>query len=304
MMNMVTSTVLLSLIATALFGVTVVEGAAGKFVDVSVTLRGKKYDVPHVSTVSEVQSSVEELSGLAASKQGVLFGGQKLRPADVLEDVGIEDGSVINIVPSSKKKKTTSSSSSSGSSASKVANVSSSSSSSGGSSTATDPMSMMDDMLKSAGVDTQQLQDMLQGMGGADGKPPDMMQTMEMMQKMMSSPMFKDFMNDPARLEQGRQMILGNPMMKSMMASLPGFDEIINDREKWRETMVAAASMYQNMGPDMMKAMASMSGGMMDGLNMPGMPSMPGSSGGGGGFGLPDVTPAFAGLDELSEGED
>lgn len=263
----------------------------------SVTLRGKKYSVNNVSTVSEIQKNVEALSGLTASKQGVLFQGQKLQPPDVLEDVGIEDGSVINIVPTSgssgtKKKKK--------SAATTVSNNGSSSTDSETSSTSTNPM---EEMLKSAGIDTAQFKDMLDSMPGSGGSPTgnaekDMVQSMEMLQKMMSSPMFQQFMNDPERLEQSRQMILQNPLMKSMMASLPGFDDILNDKEKWRETMVAAANMYQSMGSEMMEAMAKSSSSMMNGAGMGNMMNP--------GFGLPDMGQpgAFAGLDELSEGDD
>ena len=36
---------------------------------------------------------------------------------------------------------------------------------------------------------------------------------------------------------------------------MPGMDEILNDPVKWRQTMIAAAEMYKNMGSDLMKAM-------------------------------------------------
>jgi len=266
--------VLTALSSALLLLPSVVDGAA-RFVDVQVTLRGKKYEVNNVEKVSDIQKNVEELAGLEVAKQGVLFGGKKLKSTDVLEDLGIENGSVINIVPSTstsgKKKATTVSDSSDPLSA------------------ASGLMEGMEEMMQQAGIDKDEIEAML----GPNGQP-DMLKSMEMMQKMMSSPFFKDFIEDPERLEQSRQMILQNPMMKAMMASLPGFDEIINDKEKWRETMLAAVSMYQNMGSDMMQAMADMSG-------MGGMGGMPGM----GAFGMPDGpgAGAFAGLDELSEGE-
>ena len=291
-------------IVSSLAAISVVEGAA-RFLNVQVTLRGKKYDVSNVETVSDIQKNIEELSGLSSSKQGVLFGGKKLKSTDVLEDVGIEDGSMINIVPttgSTKKKSTSSTSKSTSSTSSSSSSSSVAATSELGATPASSMESMMDgleEMLKSAGIDKDKMQDML----GPDGKP-DMMKSMEMMQKLMNSPAFKDFIEDPDKLEQSRQMILQNPMMKGMLASLPGFGEIINDKEKWRETMLAAVSMYQNMGTDMMKAMASMSGmGGMGGMG--GLGGMGGMGGMGGFGGLPDgaAAGAFAGLDELSEGE-
>jgi len=255
---------------------------AGKPLTVNAVLRGKKYSVSNVSTVSELQKCVEEQAGLEAAKQGVLFGGRKLKPKDILEDVGVEEGSVINIVPSSGKKSKTSSSRSS------VVNVDGGNkeeaSSSGGE-------NIMQDMLKKAGVDGSQIDELLKSMPGGDGEMPNLQESMGMMQDMMNSPLFKEYMEDPEKLEQSRQMILSNPMMKSMMAGMPGFDEILSDPVKWRETMMAAADMYKSMGSDLM--------------NMPGLDGMggPGAFGlGGDAFGLGGSSSNA--LDELSEGED
>mmetsp|Transcript_18601 Transcript_18601/g.26257 ORF Transcript_18601/g.26257 Transcript_18601/m.26257 type:complete len:106 (+) Transcript_18601:162-479(+) len=105
------------------------------------------------------------------------------------------------------------------------------------------------------------------------------------MSDMMKSPMFQEYMSDPEKLEQSRQMILQNPMLKSMMGGMPGMEELLNNPDAWREAMQAAANMYQNMDPnDLMKAMNGMGG-------------MPG----GGMFG--EDSTATAALDELSEGE-
>merc|ERR1712154_760343 len=74
-----------------------------------------------------------------------------------------------------------------------------------------------------------------------------MQQSMEMMQEMLKSPLFDEYLNSPEKMEQSRQMILTNPLMKNMMSSLPGFDDILQDKHKFRETMIAAAQMYKNM---------------------------------------------------------
>lgn len=236
---------------------------AGSPLSVQVILQGKKYTIPNVSTVSELQSTLESQSGVSSSSQGkVLFGGKKLKSGDVLDEVGVEDGSVINIVPSKGGKKA----------------AAGAAGGMGG---------MMEDMMKQAGVDPTQMDEMMKQMGG---EMPSMEESMEAMQEMMNSPMFQEYMGDPEKLEQSRQMILNNPMMKGMMASMPGFDEILQDPVKWRETMVAAANMYKNLGSDLSKLME---GGDMGGL------------GGLGGFGgLPGMNMGNAALDELSEGED
>jgi len=229
--------------------------------NVQVVLRGKKYDVDSVSTVKELQTTVEDQSGISSTKQGrVLFGGRKLKSLDNLEDAGVEDGSVINIVPgkSGGAKKTSASSS---------ATVPADAGGAG---------NMMESMLKRAGVDPTQMEELMKSMPGG-GDMPDMKESMDMMQSMMSSPIFQEYMSDPEKLEQSRQMILTNPMMKGMMAGMPGMDEILNDPVKWRETMLAAADMYKNMGSDLTKLMEGMEDSS---INSP------------------------TALDELSEGED
>jgi actin-related protein len=253
-----------------------------KPLSVSVVLSGKKYSVKNVNTVSELQSSLESQSGVSSSKQKVLFGGKKLKPVDVLEDVGVEDGSVINVVSSKKnagdkkKKGTVAAGSDAGAAAGGA-----------GAGGAPDMDQMMKDMMAQAGVDPAAMDEMMQQMGGS---MPSMEESMEAMQEMMNSPMFQEYMENPEKLEESRQMILNNPMMKGMMASMPGFDEILNDPIKWRETMIAAASMYKNLGSDLSK--------LMEGGDMGGFGGMPGMGGFGG---LPGMD--TAGLDDLSEGE-
>ena len=213
--------------------------------------------------------------------------------------MGVEDGSVINIVPSKggDKKKASSSSIAKKSSAGNGGSGESAASSGEG--------NMIESMLKQAGIDSSQLDELMKSMpgGGAGGEMPSMQESMEMMQEMMNSPMFQEYMNDPEKLEQSRQMILNNPMMKGMMASMPGFDEILNDPIKWRETMVAAANMYKGMGKDLMNAMANNPGGMGGMGGMGGFGGAPGAFGLGGSMG-DDAAESPTALDELSEGED
>ena len=77
-----------------------------------MTLRGKKYDVSDVTTVAELQERISEASGVDPSQQGrVLFDGQRLDSKAILSDVGVTEGSQLNLVPGSKKKKSSSSSS-------------------------------------------------------------------------------------------------------------------------------------------------------------------------------------------------
>ena len=194
--------------------------------NVQVTLRGKKYDVSDVTTVAELQERISEASGVDPSQQGrVLFDGQRLDSKAILSDVGVTEGSQLNLVPGSKKKKSSSSSSSSGAAA--AAAPAAASADSAADAASMDPAKLAKDMLESAGIDPSQMEEMAKSMGlgggeGGAGGMPDMKESLDMMTKMTKSDVFQDYMKDPERLEESRQMILNNPMMKSMMGSMPG----------------------------------------------------------------------------------
>jgi len=262
---------------------------AGKPINVQVTLRGKKYSIPNVSTVSQLQENVENVTGLSATKQSLLYNGQKLKPEEnegELEAYGVVDGSVINVVPASSKKKSSNGAASLAAATADGETSNASGSGGGGMFGGIDVEKLMSD----AGIDKAKLQEMMKDMPG-DGKMPDLGQSMSMMKDLMNNPMLQEMLTDPERLEQSRQMILNNPMMKSMMAEVPGFSEILEDKEKWRESMVAAAEMYKNMDPAMMEQMLQgMAGGFDAGMNSVIPPS--------------DDSTSNLALDELSEGDE
>lgn len=225
--------------------------------DLQVTLRGKQYVLPQdVKTVPELQVAVSAASGLVQSDieaQSILYQGKRLEPNAVLGDVGVTNGASLSMVPASsttdkkKKKKQT-------------AAVSSSSSDTSSDSNSMD--AMMKDYLAKSGIDPAQVDEMMKNMGGPGGQQ-SMQEAMQAMSNMMQSPIFKEFMTDPEKLEQSRQMILSNPMLKGMMAGMPGMEELLNDKDAWREAMMAAASLYQNMDQDeLMKGiMSGLTGG-------------------------------------------
>ncbi|VEU35160.1 unnamed protein product [Pseudo-nitzschia multistriata] len=264
--------------------------------NVHVTLKGKKYQIDDVTTLAELQERLEEHSGIPPSKQGkILHNGKRLSESDDgLSEAGVQEGDQLNCVPakkSSSKKKSASTTSAPDSSASP---------SEGGS--ADSLADMMKGLEGSMGGGAGGLDDMMSklmsgGMGGGAGGMPDMAESMKMMKELTDSPMFAEYMNDPAKLEESRQMILNNPMMKAMMASMPGMSEILEDKDAWAQTMMAAAGIMKSMDPeDMMKMMEA--GGAPGGGMPPGM-GMPGGMGGG----LFDGGASSA-LDELSEDDE
>ena len=167
---------------------------------------------------------MKEASG-NSKEHHVLFGGKRLSPSTDLTEAGVEDGSQLNMVPvlSSKAKKEKSKSAVVPDGIETTTTPAESTS---------DTANAMKDYLKKSGVDTEKLDELLKGMGGgagAGGGMPSMNESFEQMTSLMNSPMFQEYMNNPEMLEQARQMILNNPMLKGMMTGMPGMAELLDD---------------------------------------------------------------------------
>lgn len=286
---------LLSTLLVLKYTILVIASSGHSPYTVHTTLRGKKYTLSNVSTVKEVQQSLQEQSG-EPSNIILLFGGQKLKSNDVLEEIGVEDGSIMNAIPastSSKKKKKSSSSSTVSSSMNEASGGESSTSSSSSSSA----MPNMEELMKQSGLDPNLMQSLFSQAGGDGDGAPNLEQSMKMMQEMIQTPFFQEFLNDPNKMEESRQLLLQNPMMKSMIESIPFMTDIIGDKDKFRETMVSAAQMYKDMGDGDGSAMAEAMQRMNGLFGSDGMPGLDMN-------GLMDKNIENLALDELSEGED
>jgi hypothetical protein len=221
-----------------------------------------------------------------------LFNGKRLTgDADSLSEAGVTEGDKLNCVPSKKSSSTKKSSSKTKATATPAASADTASAAGASS----DPMAEMMKGLTGAGGLDEMVKNMMSGAGGGAGGPaPDMAESMKMMKDLTNSPIFEEFLNNPDKLEESRQMILSNPMMKAMMASMPGMEDLLNDKDAWAQTMTAAAGLMKQMDPeDMMK--------MMEAQGMGGAGGMPPGMGGAGLF---DGATTSSALDELSEGED
>lgn len=230
--------------------------------NLSVTLLGKQYDVSDVTTVKELQKKVEDISGVNLDKQGnVMFGGSILESDAILSDAGVDDGSKLFILPPGLPSK-----------------------------------EEMEGYLEKAGISKEKLDEMLKSIGG-EGGIPNIQESMKAMADVMNSPMFQDMMSDPDKLEQSRQMILNNPMLKGMLGGMPGMEDLLNDEVAWRQAMQAAASLYKNMDKnDLMKS-------MLDGASGKGLMDMDlfGSGNGLPTLGNSDSPTTAAALEELDE---
>jgi len=69
----------------------------------------------------------------------------------------------------------------------------------------------------------------------------------KMMETFMESPLMQEFLNDPEKMEMSRQALLNNPMAMQVMKSMPGLEEILYDKEKWRQRMLASKAQFDAM---------------------------------------------------------
>jgi len=322
----------ISIAVTFVVSLAVVDAAVPTPIsNVQVTLKGKKYQIDDVTTVAELQERLEEQSGISPSKQGkILHQGKRLSVTSTggghLSEAGVSAGDQLNCVPAKKKSSTSSSSTKKKSSAASLTSATATPAAAAGAATGgSSDTNSLAEMMKGfglggegggeggagaggpGGLDTM-IQKMMSGAGGggaggAGGGMPDMKESMAMLKELTNSPLFSEYMNDPTKLEESRQMILQNPMIKTMMSSMPGMSELLDNKEVWAQTMIAAGQMMKNMdSEDMIKMMEAQAAGMAGG-------GMPGGMGGG----MPDMSSLFgdnptlsttSALDELSEGED
>lgn len=91
------------------------------------------------------------------------------------------------------------------------------------------------------------LGDMMGGMGGMPGMPTDPAEYEAAMEQLLDSPMMNEFLGSPEKIEQSRQALLNNPMAMNMMKSMPGFDDIINDKDKFAERMLESRKQFEDM---------------------------------------------------------
>lgn len=185
-------------------------------VPVIANVRGKKYDVK-AETVEEFSEKVEELTGIAADQQSVLFRGKVLSASDRLEALGINAGEVLNVVKGRRAAvRPTSSNSSSDLEESSVGE-----SGIGGNMDLGNKSP--EDILKD--MDPQQLDD-----------------ARRKMDAFLESDDFLKQFDDEDALEKQRQDMLAN--MERYEKMMPGWSQqvsdIVSDPEKWKQAMANA----------------------------------------------------------------
>jgi hypothetical protein len=184
------------------------------------SVRGKKFNI-EAETVEEFSQKVEEVSGLVASEQSVLFRGKLLEPSNKLEDLGISNGDILNVLKGRKARAPK----------------------------AQLPKSMTMGLDGSASSRAKNAGGLI---GMPDGMSPEEMmknmdpekikQTMEAMERMLDSDVIEQYFGDDEKIEQARvQMLASVDQYEQMM---PGFkeqaQEVASDPEKWRQAMSSA----------------------------------------------------------------
>jgi len=213
-------------------------------INVIANVRGKKYDIT-AETVEEFSLQVEELSGLQANQQSVLFKGKVLDDKDKFDEIGINSGDILNVL---KGKKARSSKAfkqfSNDITATSTTTASSLSSGLDSNHNIINTIASDDDDdnnlnfdINSAFSGSSSAEDALKNMN-----PEDIKAAMQSMDKMLDSNIIEDYFSDEQKLETARLQMLNNLDQYEQM--MPGFKEqardIAADPVKWKQAMSSA----------------------------------------------------------------
>lgn len=179
-------------------------------IDVIVSVRGKKYEI-NAETVAEVLSKIETMANLESGQQNVLYRGKVLNQDDNLEDFGISNGDILNVVKR------------------RVQRVN-----------ADEPENSSDESVSTSipnSFGTDNMKNLPSQMN-----PEEMKKAMEAMDKLLDSNVLDEFFNDEEKMENARLSILENSDEYEKM--MPGFKEqakdIASDPVKWKDAMQKA----------------------------------------------------------------
>jgi len=199
-------------------------------VAVVASVRGKKYDVT-AETVEEFTIKVEEVAGLEAGQQSVLFRGKVLKASDRLDELGVSAGDVLNVVKGRKQQQVRS--------VEELAGNPDAAAGAGG-------------LAKGGaggGMGMPSLAD-LQGMSSEAMKNPEEMQkAMQAMDQLLDSDFVDEYFSDDDKLEKARLDMLAKLDQYDQM--MPGFkaqaQEIASDPKKWKDAMSQAKQQIVSM---------------------------------------------------------
>jgi len=252
-------------------------------------ITGKKFDV-NAETVEEFTAKVEEAAGLEAGQQSVLFRGKVLTPADNLEELGITEGDVLNVVKGRKQRKVVRSPeevASDNALSRPSASMPGSVSMGGGGGAGAGGAGALGNMMGMPSA--EQIAEMSKN-------PEQMEQAMQAMDQLLDGNYFEEYFADDDKLETARQQMLGSLDQYDQM--MPGFKEqaaeIASSPEKWRDAMMQAKAQITNMR-DQRNAMRSAKDSGAAGASEGQAPSPASAS---------DASYSNKGVDDIAEGDD
>jgi hypothetical protein len=169
--------------------------------NVIASIRGKRYKIQAL-TVDEFSRKVESLVGLKVADQNILFRGKALKTSDNFEDLGIENGSILNVLKGRK-------------------------------------LSTSHHMPKASVKPTKNQSKETPGDVFSGINREDMKQTMAQLDAIMDSGFLEELFADEEKLENARQQLLLN--IDKYDSMIPGFrsnyEKIASDPVLWKETM-------------------------------------------------------------------
>jgi FKBP-type peptidyl-prolyl cis-trans isomerase len=253
----------------------------------------------NIQTVHSLQQKIAEVSGIVADRQTLLYKGQVLDPDASLDSYNVSDGVTINVVRkvgakssgnnASKNHSDVSSSSETVVSTEKRAEASSSTSgASVGLGTITEDT--LSSYMKNLGLSSNlgdnqsQLNNLVQslmgsGVTGGAGQSgfggEDWSSMSEMLSSIWQTPAMQEYLNDPEKLEASRQAVKNNPFLQPWIQADPEFSKVLDDPQRWKESMEAAKMMFKasNKSSDQQMWTSSGSGGAGVGASSAGMSS-------------------------------
>ncbi|GJQ14656.1 hypothetical protein GpartN1_g6447.t1 [Galdieria partita] len=228
------------------------------------TFNKQQFDVPvgestNIYTVHSLQEKIAEVSGIVADRQTLLYKGQVLDPDAPLANYNVSDGVTINVVrrvgakPSGNNSKNHSDVSSSSETVSEEKRRTDASSSSASVGLGTITEDTLSSYMKNLGLSSSfpntdnqsQLNQLVQSlMGGAQSGSGDMGSMSDMLSTIWQTPAMQEYLNDPDKLEASRQAVKNNPFLQPWIQADPEFSKVLNDPERWKESMEAAKMIF------------------------------------------------------------
>lgn len=202
--------------------------------NIQVTLKGEVFYISDISTVKDLQSRLEDESGLTPEQQGCIsFQGKVLESTDSLVDVGVINGNQINVIPQKMADHWK-----------MMNNI--------GNGLVTLQEKILHHHDESVETRRSELIQDFQVMVGLyedlTTKMPYMQEEMERFCQLLKNPKIADHATDPDRVESLRRIMLNNPLLLSMLQETsPSTVVALQDPKLWLQHVTRAVEEWKTM---------------------------------------------------------